>query len=130
VFEQGGSSGKALVVDLSLSSDEEGLIPNTSCDEEFARRLFVDLNYDVVGRPGDGNVIILSNSDEEEEVCEEDAANAEVVPSSATGILTSTASATDVDEAPTGVQDDNSGGRTLDQEADGGSNGGDEASSP
>jgi hypothetical protein len=51
VFEQGDSSGKALVVDLSLSSDEEGLIPDTSCDEEFARRLFVDLNYDVVGGP-------------------------------------------------------------------------------
>jgi hypothetical protein len=39
------------VVDLSSSSDEEGLIPDTSWDEEFTKRLFGDLNRDVLGRP-------------------------------------------------------------------------------
>jgi hypothetical protein len=130
VFEQGNSSRKAPVLDLSLSSNEEGLIPDTSCDEEFIRRLFGDLNHDVLRLPGDGNVIILSNSDKEEEVREEDAADAEVAPSSATGIPTSTFSIADTDEAPTRVQDDNSGDRTPDWEADSGSNVRDEAGSP
>jgi hypothetical protein len=62
----GGSSGKAPAVDLSSSSDEECLITDTSCDEEVARRLFGDLNRDVLGPPGDGKIIILSHSDEEE----------------------------------------------------------------
>jgi hypothetical protein len=53
-------------VDLSSSSDEECLITDTSCDEEVARRLFGDLNRDVLGPPGDGKIIILSHSDEEE----------------------------------------------------------------
>jgi hypothetical protein len=65
VFEQGGFSGKAPVVDLSFSVDEEGLVPNTSCDEEFAQKLFGDLNRDVLEPPDDSNIIILSNSDEE-----------------------------------------------------------------
>jgi hypothetical protein len=55
------------VVDLSLSYDEEGLIADTSCDEEFTRRLFGDLNRDILGPLGDGKIIILSDSDEEEE---------------------------------------------------------------
>jgi hypothetical protein len=37
------------VVDLSSSSDEKGLIPDTSWDEEFVRRLFGDLNCGVLG---------------------------------------------------------------------------------
>jgi hypothetical protein len=83
VFKQGGPFEKVLVVDLSSSSDEEALIPDTSRGEEFTRRLFGDLNYAVLGPPGDGKVIILSDSDEEEEVHEEDAADAEAAPSSA-----------------------------------------------
>jgi hypothetical protein len=63
-------------------------------------------------------------------VHEEDATDVEVVPSFAIGIPASIASAIDADEAPTGVQDDNSGDHTPDQEADGGSNGGDEVGSP
>jgi hypothetical protein len=49
VWEQGGSSGKAPVVNLSLSSDEGDLIVDVSRDEAFARRLFSDLNRDVLG---------------------------------------------------------------------------------
>jgi hypothetical protein len=93
MFEQGDSSKKALVVDLSSSSDEECLISDTSHDEEFARRFF-----------GDGNIIILSDSDEEEEVHEENAADVGAVPSSATGIPTSTASAADANGAQTGCK--------------------------
>jgi hypothetical protein len=108
VFEQGGPSEKVPVVDLSSYSNEEGLIPDTSHDEELAKRLFGDLNHDVLGPPGDGNVIILSVSDEEEEVCEEDATDAEAAPSSAARSPAPTASTTDVDEDPKGIQDDNS----------------------
>jgi hypothetical protein len=63
-----GSSRKAPVVDLSSSSDDGDLITDVSRDEEFTRRLFGDLNRDVLGSPGDVKIIILSDSDEEEEV--------------------------------------------------------------
>jgi hypothetical protein len=49
VLEQGGSSGKTPVVDLSSSSDEGDLITDVSQDEEFARNFFDDLNCDVLG---------------------------------------------------------------------------------
>jgi hypothetical protein len=106
VFEQGGSSRKAPLVDLSLSSDEEGLILDISRDDEFSRRLFGDLNHDVLRPPGDDNIIILSDSDDEEEVHEEDVVDIEVAPSSAAGIPASTTSTTDVNEDL--MQDDNS----------------------
>jgi hypothetical protein len=56
------------VVDLSSSSDDGDLITDVSRDEEFTRRLFGDLNCDVLGSPDDVKIIILSDSDEEEEV--------------------------------------------------------------
>jgi hypothetical protein len=118
------------MVDLSSSLDEEDLIPDTSWDEEFTKKIFSDLNRDVLGPPDDGNIIILTDSDEEEDVRKEDVTNIEVMPSSTARILASTTSTADTDEAPRGVQDDNSGNRTPDSEADGGSNGGDEADSP
>jgi hypothetical protein len=59
-----GSSRKAPMVDLSSSSDEGDLITDVSRDEEFARRLFDDLNRDVLGPPGDDKIIILSDFDE------------------------------------------------------------------
>jgi hypothetical protein len=86
---------------------------------EFTKKIFGDLNRD-----------ILSNSNEEEEVHEEDAVDAEAAPSSVARAPALIASATDANEAPTGVQDDNCGDRTPDQKADGGINDGDEASSP
>jgi hypothetical protein len=69
MFEQGGPSGKALVVDMSASSDEEDLIPNTSHDFEFAQRLYDELNRDLLGLPDDGKIIILSDSDEKKRRC-------------------------------------------------------------
>jgi hypothetical protein len=111
VFEQGGPSEKVPVVDLSSSSHEEGLIPGTSRDEEFAKRLFDDLNRDILG-----------NSDEEEEVHEEKIADAEAAPSATMWSPASTASA-DADDTPTRAKNDNSDDRTPDQEADGGNDG-------
>jgi hypothetical protein len=55
------------VIDLSISSGEENFIADTSRDVEFARKLFGDLNRDILGPPGDGKVIILDDSDEEKE---------------------------------------------------------------
>jgi hypothetical protein len=98
MFEQVDPSEKVPVVDLSSSSDVDGLIPDTSRDEEFTRRPFSDLNHNVLGPPDNGNVIILSDSDEEEEVREEDAIDAEAAPSSVARIPTSIASFTYVDE--------------------------------
>jgi hypothetical protein len=130
VFEQGGPSEKVPVVDLSSSSDEEGLISDTSCDEKFTRKLFGDLNRDVFRRPRDGNIIILNNFDEEEEVHEEDVTDTEATPSSATRSLVPTASTVDTDEDPKGMQDDNSDKLAPDQKRGDGSSGGDKIASP
>jgi hypothetical protein len=73
------------VVDLSSSSDEEGLIHDTLRDAEFTRRLFDELNRDVLRPLDDDKIIILSVSDEEEEeeVREETTIDTDVMPSSA-----------------------------------------------
>jgi hypothetical protein len=92
------------MVDLSSSLDEEDLIPDTSWDEEFTKKIFSDLNRDVLGPPDDGNIIILTDSDEEEDVRKEDVTNIEVMPSSTARILASTASTADTDEAPRGYK--------------------------
>jgi hypothetical protein len=122
VFEQGGPSEKIPVVDLSSSSDGKGLILDTSWDEEFAKRLFGDLNHSVLGPPGDDKVIIPSDSDEEEEVREEDVIDAKATPSSAVKSPAPTASADDVDDADKC--------RSPDRAIGDSSGGGDEASSP
>jgi hypothetical protein len=53
-------------IDLSSSSDEEDRIATTSCDFEFTQRIFGELNRVVLGPPGDGKIIVLSDSNEEE----------------------------------------------------------------
>jgi hypothetical protein len=65
--EQVGPSEPAPVVDLALSSGEEEFIADTSRDEEFTRKLFGDLNRDILGPPGDGKIIVISDSDDEDE---------------------------------------------------------------
>jgi hypothetical protein len=67
VLEQGGPSEKALVIDLSSSSDEEDFIADTSHDFEFAQRLYGELSCAFLGPPGDDKIIILNDSDEETE---------------------------------------------------------------
>jgi hypothetical protein len=110
------------VVDLSSSSDEGDLIVDVSWDEEYTKRFFGDINRDVLGSPDDGKIIILNDSDEQEEVCEEKAADAEAVPSSAARSPAPTVSAVDAD----GTYKSN----TPDRATDGCSSGGDEAGFP
>jgi hypothetical protein len=115
--EQGGPSGPVPVVDLALSSSEEDSIADTSRDEEFARKLFDDLNRDILGPPDDSKIIVISDSDDEDETHEDATVNAEAAPPSAANSVDSPTSASDVDETPDGVSDDNA-------------DGGDEADSP
>jgi hypothetical protein len=99
-------------VDLALSPSEEDSGADTSQDEEFIRKLFGDLNHDILGPPDDGKIIVISDSDDEDA-----AVNTEVAPPSAAKSTDSPTSASDVDETPDGVSDDNA-------------DGGDEAGSP
>jgi hypothetical protein len=104
--------------------DEECLIPDILRDEEFTKKLFGDLNHDVLGPPSDGKIIVLSDFDEEEEeVCEEKTTDTKTTATSAAVNPASTTFA-DVNDAPARVKNDNSNDRTLDQEANGGNNGG------
>jgi hypothetical protein len=104
-------------VDLTLSPSEEDSVADTSRDEEFARKLFGDLNCDILGPPGDGKIIVISDSNDEDETHEDAAVNTEVAPPSAANSTDSPTSASDVNETPDGVSDDNA-------------DGGDEAGSP
>jgi hypothetical protein len=97
-------------VDLALSLGEEEPIADTSRDEEIARKLFGDLNRDILGPPGDGKVIVISDSDDEDETHEDAAVNAEAAPPSTANSVDSPTSASDVDETPDGVSDDNADG--------------------
>jgi hypothetical protein len=106
IFEQGRPFEKIPAVNLSSSSDEVNLIPDTSWDEEFTKRLFGDLNRGLFGPPGDGKVIILSDPDEEEEVHEGDVADAEPAPSFVMKSPTPTASAEDADDTNKGHSPD------------------------
>jgi hypothetical protein len=84
---------------VDLSSEEEDVLPDTLWDEEFVRRLFDDLNRGLLGLPGDSNIIVLSDSDEDEEVHEEDAVDAKAMPPSAVSSLAPTVSTVDTDDA-------------------------------
>jgi hypothetical protein len=105
------------MVDLASPSGEEDFFADTSRDEELARKLFDDLNRDILRPPGDGKIIVLSDSDDEDEAHEDATVNTEAAPPSAVNSSVIPASAFDADETPDGVQDDSS-------------DGGDEASSP
>jgi hypothetical protein len=104
-------------VDLASSSGEEDSVANTSRDEELARKLFGDLNRDILGPPGDDKIIILSDFDDEDETHEDAAVNVEAAPPSAANSVDSPTSAPDADDTPDGVPNDNA-------------DGGDEAGSP
>jgi hypothetical protein len=87
---------------VDLSSDEGDFFLDTSWDEEFTRKLFGDLDRSLLGLPNDGNVIILNDFDEEEEVR----------------------------EGGGGVQNDSNDYRTPDRAQGNNSSGGDEVGSP
>jgi hypothetical protein len=97
-------------VDLASSSGEEDFFADTSRDEELARKLFSDLNRDILRPPGDGKIIVLSDSNDEDEEHEDAAVNAEAAPPSAANSVDTPTSTPDVDETPDGVQDDNTDG--------------------
>jgi hypothetical protein len=107
VFEQGNASRKTPMLDPS------SFIVDTSRDEELARKLFGDLNRDILGLPGDGKIIVLDDSDDDDESQEEKIADIE-----------STAVAASADDAPAKVRIGNSDNQRLDQEADGSDNSG------
>jgi hypothetical protein len=80
--------------------------PDTSRDEEIARKLFSDLNCSHLRPPDNGNVIVISNFEEEEEVREDDHADAGAMPFSPRNSLAPSACVADDNE----VQGDSSDG--------------------
>jgi hypothetical protein len=148
VFEQGGPSEKAPVIDLSSSSDEGNIVADTSHDFEFTQRLYSELNRGFLGSLGDNKIIILSDSDEEkEEVREEksfgpeDVAAFTVVNPASTAYSgdtnalaekssTPTAFPIDADEDPGAVANDSSDGLSLSPKMGEDSGGRDEVGAP
>jgi hypothetical protein len=94
-------------VDLASSSGEEDSVTDTSQDEELARKLFGDLNRDILGPPGDGKIIVLSDSDDEDEMHKDAAVNTEAAPPSAANPADSPTPTPDADDTPDGVPDGN-----------------------
>jgi hypothetical protein len=108
--EQGGPSEPVPIVDLASSSGEENSFADTSRDEELVRKLFGDLNRDILGPPGDGKIIVFSDSNDEDEAHEDAAVNAEAAPPSAANSSDTPTSAPNANETPDGVQDGNTDG--------------------
>jgi hypothetical protein len=123
VFEQGNASEKIPMIDISSSSDEENFIIGTSRNAKLTKKLFGNLNRDILGPPDDGKIIILIDSDEENKAPEEKTAGIESTTASASADPTSSAP-TSADNAPAGAKIDNSEDQGPDQEADGGDDGG------
>jgi hypothetical protein len=92
---------------LSLSSDEKNFIIDTSREGEFTKKLFGDLNRDIIRPPGDGKVIILDDSDEEKEASNEKMAVTELAATSAV-VNPALTAFTVTDDAPVGANNDNS----------------------
>jgi hypothetical protein len=111
------------MIDLSSSSDEKNFIVHTSRDAELTKKLFGDLNRDILGPPGDGKIIILDDSDVENKAQEEKTAGIESTSASASADPASSSPAS-ADDAPVGAKIDNSDDHWPDQEADGGDSGG------
>jgi hypothetical protein len=107
VFEQGNTSGKTPMIDPS------SFIVDTSHNEELGRKLFGNLNCDILGPPGDGKIIILNDADDDGEAQEEKTAG-----------IRSTVAPASADDAPEEEKLDNSDDQGPDQEADGGDDSG------
>jgi hypothetical protein len=104
VFEQGGASGATPV------SGPSPLVVDTSRDEEFTRKLFGELNRDILGPPGDSKIIIIDDSDDDDEAQVEGATDIDptAVPASAV-------------DAPAGTSVTNSDAQRSEREVNGGS---------
>jgi hypothetical protein len=107
VFEQGNASRKTSMIDPS------SFIVDTSHDEELARKLFGDLNHGILRPPGDGKIIIIDDSDNDDEAQEEKTTGIE----SMTGLASA-------DDAPAEAKVGNSDDQGPDLEADGGDDSG------
>jgi hypothetical protein len=107
VFEQGSASRATPV------SGPSSPVVDTSRDEEFARKLFGDLNHEILGSPGDGKIIIIDDSDDDDDVQEE-----------GTGGLDPTTVLASAAYAPVGARVANSDDQGSEQEADGGNDSG------
>jgi hypothetical protein len=118
------------MVYLSSSYDEESLIADVSRDEEFTRRLFGDLNHDVLGPSDDGKIIIISDFIEEEEKAREEKTIDTKDAATSAAVNPASIASADSDDAPMGEKNDNSDDRTPDQEADGNSGSGDDIGLP
>jgi hypothetical protein len=107
VFEQGNTSEKTPMIDLSSSSDEGNFIAYTSRDVELVKKNFGELNRDILKPPGDSKIIVLDDSDEENEAQEEKTVGIESTTAPASADLVSSAP-TSADDAPAGAKIDNS----------------------
>jgi hypothetical protein len=92
------------MVDLASPSGKEDFFADTSRDEELARKLFGDLNRDILGPPDNGKIIVLSDFDDEDEAHEDATINTEAAPPSAVNSPVTPASASDADETPDGCK--------------------------
>jgi hypothetical protein len=101
----------------------KNFIVDTSRDAELAKKLFGDLNRDILGPPGDSKIIILDDSDKENEAQEEKTADIESTAASTSADSASSAP-TSADDAPVGVKIDHSDDQGLNQEVDSGDDGG------
>jgi hypothetical protein len=113
VFEQGSASGATPV------SGPSSLVVDTSRNEEFTRKLFGDLNRDILGPPGDGKISIIDDSDDDDEAQEE--GTADIDPAT---VPASTA------DASAGARVANSDDQGSEQEAEGGNDNGRSADEP
>jgi hypothetical protein len=91
VFEQGNASRKIPKLDPS------SFIVDASHDEELAKKLFGNLNRDILRPPGDSKIIILDDSDDDGEAQEEKTTDIE-----------STTAPASADDAPAAARIDNS----------------------
>jgi hypothetical protein len=115
MYEHGDPSERFPVVDLTSEDEgEDRDALDTSWDEDIACKLFGHLNRDLLGPTDDGNVIVISDS-EEEEAREDDHADTDVAPSSIRVSSAPSASTTDDNDTPDGVQDHSSGDRSEDE---------------
>jgi hypothetical protein len=117
------------MIDLSSSSDEENFIADNSRDAELAKKLFGELNCDILGPLGNSKIIVLDDSNEENEAQEEKTTGIESMTASASTNPASSA-LTNADDAPTGAKIDNSDDQGPDQETDGGDGSGYSANEP
>jgi hypothetical protein len=111
MFEQGSASGATPVSSASL------LVVDTSCNEEFARKLFGDLNRDILRPPSDGKIIIINDSDDEAQ-------------EEGTTDIDPTAGPASAADAPAGSSVANSDDQGSEQEVDGGSDSGRSTGAP